>query len=125
GGTQGSRAVTRLTNSWSTTTGMSINLHSRYTTPPTQETPMPTNPDRPDLEFEIEAAAGRRTAQRGRPVDFELEVAAGQRAQPQQQWRLEPKPAAGPKAAANQPNPGSQSAPPPASNRQREPTTKA
>jgi len=67
---------------------------------------MPTNPDRPELDVDVEAAAGRRTAQRGRPVDFELELAAGQRALKEgQQLRLKAEQEAGAKAAANQPKP--------------------
>src|SRR5262249_26255374 len=52
-------------------------------------------PSRPELEVEAEAAAGRRTAQRGRPIDFELELATGQQAQQNQQSRLEAEQAAG------------------------------
>src|SRR5262245_46937138 len=36
--------------------------------------PAKPEPSRPELDVEIEAAAGRRTAQRGRPIDFELDA---------------------------------------------------
>jgi len=60
----------------------------------TGDTQMP-EPSRPELDVEVEAAAGRRTAQRGRPADFEFEVAAGKQAQQNQQQRLELEQAAG------------------------------
>jgi hypothetical protein len=62
--------------------------------------PSEPKPTRPELEVEAEAAAGRRTAQRGRPVDFEFEVAAGREAQQNQQRRLELEQAAGRATAA-------------------------
>ena len=66
---------------------------------------MPTNPNRPELDVDVEAAAGRRTAQRGRPVDFDLEIAAGQHAQQNHQARLELEKSAGRQTALNQPKP--------------------
>ena len=57
--------------------------------------PAKPEPSRPELEVEAEAAAGRQTAQRGRPADFEFEILAGQNALANQQRRLELEQAAG------------------------------
>ena len=62
--------------------------------------PTKPEPSRPELEVEAEATAGRRTAQRGRPIDFEAELIAGQQAQENRQRRLALEQAAGQATAA-------------------------